>query len=610
MVNTSLIPSVVALCQFFVNNFPNYSWYPYSYLGNPFEYLIGPVVPFLILILAKIGFTNISINYYFLIFVSSLLTGLGTYFFVKELIVDEKQAKIISIINLVAPFSLGLLFFGNGLSQIAFSFLPFILLIFLKFFFQKGFKWEIILCLLITADLLIDVSIFLPLVIALASLLITLKDQSKNLGLISFKLILIFILAIILSTIWYQASFWWTLFTNPSFGGVPLINLIHNLFNLALNLVPLSLALFYVKFKQKNLSKHLKFALIFSGSFLFLSVIRFVSDPDFIIDWTSYLTEVQFGLSFLVGYLLIKKIKPDNLKPIFSIITLIFILLTAYMIWAITNNKNNAFEQKITSILLRNISATKRVFLSGSSVFWINSKINVSQVRGNNDSASINPVWAMAAYQIREGSDLDLTDYWLKNLGVSEILIHQKDSGEYFHDFKYTQKFEQFKKLDGDKKDQLFSIDNSSIARKASGTLMSVPKPRDGADLAALKEYNSNLLEPVKINFPSPNIIILEGDIGNNELISLAITYHPNWRLLSPNATITRDNLGNMVVIPKGVGYQKIILKYENPLNEKIILVLLASLTLIALYYSQKIYPFWKKFVNKLSFGLDQNDEG
>ena len=70
-------------------------------------------------------------------------------------------------------------------------------------------------------------------------------------------------------------------------------------------------------------------------------------------------------------------------------------------------------------MITKNVPKSERVFLSGSPVFWINSKNESMQVRGGNDIVSTSQWWAHGAYQIREGQDAAL------KLIESEIAQHK-----------------------------------------------------------------------------------------------------------------------------------------------------------------------------------------
>ena len=237
MGDASLIPTVVALSNFFVQNFPDISWYPYWYLGNPFNYLIGPVAPFSLLILNKAFFLPVSFAYFFLISLSFLIGASGLYVLLRSLDGEKRVCLISSILFLILPFSPYLLFYQNGLHHVTFGFLPWILLLFLKLIKNSGPKNAIFLSIAIAFVLLIDVSILLPLIVGFVALYVSLglkRDTEDK----AVKTVLITLLGVSLATVWYTPRFWWVLLANPSFGGVPLFNLIVSLFKFLLKSRP------------------------------------------------------------------------------------------------------------------------------------------------------------------------------------------------------------------------------------------------------------------------------------------------------------------------------------------------------------------------------------
>ena len=74
-----LIDTVIALSDFFINNFPDYSWYPHWYLGTPFRFLIGPIVPNVLLIVNLMSPFSTLANSLFVIFIYQFMVCVGVY---------------------------------------------------------------------------------------------------------------------------------------------------------------------------------------------------------------------------------------------------------------------------------------------------------------------------------------------------------------------------------------------------------------------------------------------------------------------------------------------------------------------------------------------------
>ena len=56
------------------------------------------------------------------------------------------------------------------------------------------------------------------------------------------------------------------------------------------------------------------------------------------------------------------------------------------------------------------------------------------------------PTWDKAAYELREGSDPQKSLQWLNDLNLDYVLIHGSESAEYYHDFRYIDKWDEIGK--------------------------------------------------------------------------------------------------------------------------------------------------------------------
>ncbi|MBI2011725.1 hypothetical protein HYS91_03075 [Candidatus Daviesbacteria bacterium] len=587
---TSLIPSSLALSKYFSESFPNFWWYPYWYLGNPFNYLIGPVVPVLTTILSN--FLPFNLSYLLLLILSFLLTCFGTYFFLKKLGSLKKEGIIASAIFLILPFSFFLLNFQDGLHHLAFSVLPFIFSIFISFLGKKSLKIDLLLCILTTLVSLIDISILPILLIGFTVLIIIYREVIKEIESLILRLILIFLTSFSLATIWYSLGFWVTLMQNPSLGGRTLTNLFSYLFDLLLNLLPLAGAVYVVRFKSFNLSKTLQFGLLFLISFLFLSLVRFISDPDFILDWISYGLEIQFAVSIIFGVLI------SNASSLKSFILTAFLVIFSLSIWVLAispwvNKESQTYKQTII-FSLEKVFPSDRVFLSGSTVFWANSKIDISQIRGGSDASSIHPFWIHGAYQIREGEEALLTDYWLQILGAKYILVNNQASKEFYQDFKNLEKYQQFAQVIQSEGNFLYQNRSSSIARGVDIEILNVEKPKGGADLAALNNYVSFLKEPIDYHLDKNRIYLNLKD--NSSPLWLAVPFNSNWRLVKGEGEIVKDPVGNLIVKRLTSQDKQLVLEYKKSIAEIILPLIVAAFLFLILINSQKIYPKVSKY--------------
>jgi len=125
-------------------------------------------------------------------------------------------------------------------------------------------------------------------------------------------------------------------------------------------------------------------------------------------------------------------------------------------------NIEETVEYRISRQLSEIAKPGERVFLSGSTAFWLNSFFDIPQVRGGRDEASIHPAWRQAVWEIREGTDPEKSEEWLKELGVSYLVVHTQESEELYHDFTYPDKFEaasSLKKVFSEKGDIIYQVE-------------------------------------------------------------------------------------------------------------------------------------------------------
>ncbi|MBI2595272.1 hypothetical protein HYW46_00880 [Candidatus Daviesbacteria bacterium] len=684
-----MIQTVLALSQFFINNFPPPAggwWYPYWYLGNPYHYLIGPVVPIILAIINfKFQISNFGFPIYLgLLGVSWVVGGVGVYQLVEKLsqTSNRKSQILYALLFMFLPFSLFLLAYSNGLYHFAWGFLPWVFVVFLRFLVgspmslrdhkvakqsnlikiaalpsvarndeeKKGIKIALLLSILVSFVLLVDVSILLPMLVGFVCLGVVIKDIKGVKGINGggeyqvFKTFFVLLFALSLATIWYTPGFWLTLLQNPSFGGMPLVNLGKFLFQLLLNLVPILAAVWVVKLRMKNLSRTAYFGLLFLSSFLFLTIIRYLSDPDFVQDWIGFFIEIQFGLAILLGSFLSSSRMRGSFRrliPAFAGMT----VLLVFIVKGWMGGENVKYQSKIVS-MLKNVPKDERVFLSGTSVFWANQYLDIIQVRGGVDQASIHPYWADGAYQIREGENSELSLNWLRALGVSWILVHSGGSDEPYRDFKRPEKFTQIchprldrgsilekdprireddticKIVKGIKGDTLYKVGGASIARVADKSILEVKKPKNGADAQTLAKYvNTFKIHPGGSppgweNRPGfTNVIEVDADLGKDEVISLAIAYDRGWQVQqfhpgggTGGVRLVKDNLGNIVLIPGAVGRISLSLVYQTPVWERAAPVLISLVLLFILVNYDKSYPGMSRILAKVGHGLGEEE--
>ena len=473
---TSLISATVALIRFFSENgfasfFQNY---PYWYLGStPFRYLIGPVVPVFEYALRTafptVSFFSLTI---WLIVASMAVGGFGWLLLITK-ILKKDEAKIpksfyflFLIVYFILPWKyLSGFTLSEGTYMVAEGLIPFVLVSVWIYLLKKDRPSLVVSCLSVALMLLINTNVLFLLIVGTAALCLTVSFKTNRFRHIEKRLKRGFspvVLGFIVATLWYGPKFWWVQLANPGIGGLAGINVILTLIDFLKNLIPLVAVILVLYFSHKIKSRITIFSLVWLLTFVLLTLYRFMANPAFWMDWTSWLTEVEVGIFLLISaWALPQKVGPvggsshstflanaagaqwDSLRPrhpqFFIILFVLPFLATFYVYNSLGKPKilSRYPPAAIYSLgLVGSLPKNSLVFVTGSSTFWLNAFFDVIQVRGGRDEVAIDPNWRTAAYTFRESKDQSLIEDYLKKLNVSFVLVNTAGSHDYYKDYK------------------------------------------------------------------------------------------------------------------------------------------------------------------------------
>jgi len=472
---TSLIPVQVALARFLKNQGIRafFSHYPYWYLGTtPFYYLGGPIIPGLMVFLDRlIPVWNLFDVFWTILIITYLLGGTGVYLMVKSLANFSTSedgfanhprfplSSLSSTFYLFGPLIAFLFPYSNGISLIAFSFIPLVLCFYLKFLQNPTKKNKILVILLISFVLLIDTNILPTLILGMIAILLSVAKKWKGIEKRIKEFILITLYSLLITSVWYTPIYWIRLLFAPSFAGKPLISVIGQITQLLPLSLAITLAVVAGRGVLKKLTLNTKYSVLNSFTFYwlfifgFLTLMRFIADPDFFIDWTAYGAELQLGLAMLIALLLRKNYRPSITQLLNYSITFIYLLLFLFIFKSrvlkpLQSSLEDSYEYQICQVVNELVGEDETVFLSGSPVFWLNAWFDVQQMRGGADRGSVEPHWREAAWEIREGEGPEKTKDWLEKIEINWLVVHSESSAEIYHDFQHPAKFEEIESLE------------------------------------------------------------------------------------------------------------------------------------------------------------------
>lgn len=606
---TSLVPTVIELTSFIESNPGHYWWYPNWYLGVPLNFLIGPVVPTALITLNRLFQQHISLfTLYIGIVLFSLIVGSVGVWWLVTLFGRKSLALFSACFYCVFPGFWGLLFFSSGLSHIAFSFIPWVAGIWLLAMKSKRLRLIPLIIVLITFVLLINSSSLLTIVVSLIS--ITLLFDRQEWGKWSLKLGLCIAIAIVLATLWYSPRFWLVQAFNPSLGGKQLIEVVYGLLRFSAFFAPLILAVFTVRKRYIKIQLLSRFVLYFGIGFTFLTATRFVADPDFYMDWLQYALELQLVIA--IGCALLVQKLSNRLR---HLIILISILILTIISGGLINQL--LFDEKVTAyktdtkqiVLTASTKMPTRFFFSGSPVFWWGSVVPGSvQVRGGRDEVVTQSMLPHITYQIREGMKGEVALQWLDALGVTHVLVHTDKSRDPFKDYKNLERFDQLEQIKTENGDTLFSTHSTHpLAYVVKESVVDLNRPKNALDEDFLTNYLGARIQTAKVTFSSSDQIELSfSPLTSNQIINLAVTYDPGWRVVEGKGAVVKDPLGQIAIIASEPGETSFQLRYVKNYFYIISTILIVCLLLIMLVKNDVVYA---ALLRRFSVGAVSNDE-
>lgn len=453
---TSLVPVQVALTRFWEEGGDIFGHYPYWYLGTtPYRYLTGPILPLVLTalhrVLPRLSLFEIMIG---LVGLGWLFGSLGVYCLVKEW--GGKKARQIGLLAgffyLFGPLVPFLFPFSDGLSLINFSFLPWALRAYLRFLRSFNFRTGLIFWGWLIFVFLLNMAAVPSLLLGLAVVFLAQVGWKRTEE--KFKqTALVLGLAFLGATFWYTPGFWRVSLFGPSLAGKPRLEVIFQISKLLPIAFALVAATVSVKFfKKKNLLRDFCFYWLFV--FGFLTLMRLISDPDFWLDWSAYYLELQLGLAILGG-LVVNRLVLTRMERV-AFLGIVVVSVAISWVWVFSRYVIGTLQQDITQVveyrigeeLAEVIKPGETVFLSGTTAFWLNAFFDIPQVRGGVDQVSVHPIWRRAVWEIREEVEMERSIKWLRDLGISWLVIHSSTSSEYYHDFAYPGKFEEIEDLE------------------------------------------------------------------------------------------------------------------------------------------------------------------
>jgi hypothetical protein len=242
-------------------------------------------------------------------------------------------------------------------------------------------------------------------------------------------------------------------------------------------------------------------------------------------------------------------------------------------------NWEDQYERRITRWVHENLPG-ERVMASGTIRFWYDAWFDNAQPDGGSDQGMINQVLPGASFQIRQNERGDASVLWLQALGTSAVIVPDKTSFEWYHDFVTPGKFRGLLPV-------LFDDQHGTVIYRVPRIYPSLGRVVDRAKEAATGEmrYGDDTETLTKyvamIEAPQPETSVvwsgfealqIKATVADDQSVLLQETYDPAWHAYENGkpVAIRKDPMMSFMLIDAGPGAHTFDLRFETPPENRV----------------------------------------
>jgi hypothetical protein len=212
-----------------------------------------------------------------------------------------------------------------------------------------------------------------------------------------------------------------------------------------------------------------------------------------------------------------------------------------------------------------------RVFAPGTIGYWLNAFSDAPQLTGGFDNGIRNPTVPAVMFQVYDGDKQQHMVDLLRAYGCDAMIGGGADSAEFYHPISHPEKLRGLTELWRDGGDAIYDIP------RRSRSLAHVMRPDDlvrhpvsSPGFTALDPYLAALDNPLYpaagFRWRGSSAATVTADLQPDQVLSVQIAWDKGWNAAVNGrpVSISRDELGQMVVAPKCGGPCTVELKYDG----------------------------------------------
>jgi hypothetical protein len=579
----SIESTFIANARFIADGFPDLSWYPYWYLGFPFELFYTPILPALVALVGKlsgdipqayrvVAATGYALGLPALYLAARGLSGsrraallaAGAYLFIPSLTYAFPPIRTdgagLSGTFVPPPWRLvALVEYGEGPHVLSLSFALFAVAATLRYVrAPSGWRLAIAVVALVSVALTNLIGA-LGVAVFLFAIAIT-NGHATNVQRKWTSLWKLGLLTILFSLGWYSLGFM-RAFSQPSGGDSAS-------FYIALPVVALIAVIAVAALPLKRLPAGGDVALLW----LFLLGAIVVPKQLFGIGIAPQPIRysLEFDAAFAVGlgialaWAIERLARRETIRAAVAAVALVAFVAVGLPGWVGVQARlapdpswQAWSERRVALWLADHLRPGERAFLTGDHAFWLNVFADVPQVRGGQDFSAVDPWPAHAAFQINTGADVAISKLWLQALAVRYLVVTTPSSSEVFRDFTNPAKFDgTFPVVFDERGVRIYEVPPVGDPRVVVAPTGDLRPPTNGIDRTALEAYVNAIAQAAPADSVAGSIgrwSLETGDAGGRLVVREA--YDSGWRATvdGKGATVGPDALGMLsLALPPG----------------------------------------------------------
>lgn len=223
----------------------------------------------------------------------------------------------------------------------------------------------------------------------------------------------------------------------------------------------------------------------------------------------------------------------------------------------------------------------ERVLPSGTVRFWFNAWFDNPQLDGGSNQGMLNQILPAAGWQIMTGGKGEIAVLWLQALGTDAVIVPDRTSLEWYHDYQKPEKFRGLAPVLYDDRHGtvIYRIPRlyPGIGRVVeTAKIAAVGQVQSGDDVNTLARYVAVVdnagQSPTSVEWKSFDEAEVQAQLVRGQSVLVQETYDPAWHAYIDGRAlpIHLERVMNFMLIEAPEGSHKIQLRFETPLENRI----------------------------------------